>query len=304
MTTPLAYHRLALSRPRPRWWHPLTVLLLALLLYLVSTVLVLAPTAVVSALWPDAGARVDRALATDDLSDPLGLAVMLAVVAMMLPAALLAVRWAGRRPVGTLSSVTGRLRGRLLARCLGVGLALVVPSGLVLGLVEGGGAAPVLHRTTLPILVVGLLLVPFQAAAEEYVFRGLAMQTVGAWLRHPAFAIVVPAPFFAVGHDYGALGQVDVVVFALVTGWVSWRTGGLEAAIGLHVAVNLTYVWAGAFGIVDLDATDSTVAGVAVSAGVAVVYAWTVRTWGDPGRGLRDGARGGITATYGTLSRQ
>jgi hypothetical protein len=47
--------------------------------------------------------------------------------------------------------------------------------------------------------VVILLLVPLQAAAEEYIFRGYLMQSIGRWLRHPAFAILLPVPLFVLG---------------------------------------------------------------------------------------------------------
>jgi hypothetical protein len=88
--------------------------------------------------------------------------------------------------------------------------------------------------------VVVLLLVPVQAAAEEYIFRGYLMQSIGRWLRHPAFAILLPVPLFVLGHGYDLLGQIGVGLFAVAAGWLTWRTGGLEAAIALHVVNNLS----------------------------------------------------------------
>ncbi len=96
----------------------------------------------------------------------------------------------------------------------------------------------------LPDFLVGLAmvcaLVPFQAAAEEYVFRGWLTQAVGAWLRSPWLAILPQAPLFAAAHGWGTpWGFADLMVFALVAGVLTARTGGLEAAIGLHVLNNL-----------------------------------------------------------------
>ena len=39
----------------------------------------------------------------------------------------------------------------------------------------------------------GLLLTPWQAAAEEYAFRGLATQNIGPNFARPLVAVVVPA---------------------------------------------------------------------------------------------------------------
>jgi hypothetical protein len=63
---------------------------------------------------------------------------------------------------------------------------------------------------------------------------------IGRWLRHPAFAILLPVPLFVLGHGYDLLGQIGVGLFAVAAGWLTWRTGGLEAAIALHVVNNLS----------------------------------------------------------------
>ena len=78
-----------------------------------------------------------------------------------------------------------------------------------------------------------LLIVPFQAAAEEFAFRALPMQVFGAWLRNPFWGILLPLPLFVVAHDYNAAGLLGVAAFALAAGVLVWRTGGIEAAIGL-----------------------------------------------------------------------
>ncbi|TMR08113.1 CPBP family intramembrane metalloprotease, partial [Nonomuraea turkmeniaca] len=91
----------------------------------------------------------------------------------------------------------------------------------------------------LPALIVIVLLVPFQSAAEEYVFRGWLLQAVGAHVRNPVWGIVIGAALFASVHGYSWMGLADVFVFGAVMGWLAVRTGGLEAAIGLHVMNNM-----------------------------------------------------------------
>ncbi|WP_158296541.1 CPBP family intramembrane glutamic endopeptidase [Nocardioides albidus] len=278
------FHRLARSSGRHRWWRPVLVLTVAAALFVLGTLLSVVPLVVIGLAAPGQEDVIDRALASSEMSDPMAATFMLLAIAVMLPAALLAVRLAGARPMGTLSSVAGRLRVALLGRCLGLALLLVILAMLAFVTVDGTWPDATLTARTLPLLAVAVLVVPVQAAAEEYVFRGLLMQTVGAWLRHPAFAIVLPVPLFTLGHEYDGLGLVDVTSFALVAGWLTWRTGGLEAAIGLHVANNAAIVAFGAFGLVDLDATEGTLAGLACTLAVTVGYAWLVRGWADEAR--------------------
>ncbi|CAO0837216.1 CPBP family intramembrane metalloprotease OS=Streptomyces microflavus OX=1919 GN=G3I39_06970 PE=4 SV=1 [Streptomyces microflavus] len=83
-------------------------------------------------------------------------------------------------------------------------------------------------------------LVPFQAAAEEYVFRGWLVQVIGRAVRSPWPAVVLASLLFALAHGFGELsGFVLLLYSALWWGWLVIRTGGLEAVITLHAANNL-----------------------------------------------------------------
>ncbi len=85
-----------------------------------------------------------------------------------------------------------------------------------------------------------VVLVPLQAAAEEYVFRGWLTQTVGAFLRSPWWALPPQALLFAAAHGWGTpWGFADLALFGMAAGWLTWRTGGLEAAMALHTVNNL-----------------------------------------------------------------
>lgn len=69
-------------------------------------------------------------------------------------------------------------------------------------------------------------------------------------LRTPVPAIIVSGSVFALLHDYTGWAMVDTAVFGMAMAWLSWYTGGLEAAIGLHVLHNLV-----AFSISTLEGT-------------------------------------------------
>jgi len=153
------------------------------------------------------------------------------------PAVALRVRWAGGRTLGSVSSVAGRLRGGWLLRCLGPALVLLaaqVGALLATGQAEDEGAWPG-WGAYLVIVAVAVLLVPLQAAAEEYVTRGWLVQALVALTRSRWLAAVLASALFVALHGTADPWAVaDLAVFALALCWLTFRTGGLEAAIALH----------------------------------------------------------------------
>jgi membrane protease YdiL (CAAX protease family) len=267
------FHRLALSWPWHSWWKPLLTALLGFVFYIVFLLVVVVAGMAAAILSPTGVDPYLDALTELDLSNPVTFAFTLVSLILMIPALALAALIMGPRPLGLLSSVAGRIRWRWLAVCTGVALAvflasLVVSTGIGFLLPEESVPAPAQQDTSilLVMLVLAVLAVPFQAAAEEYVFRGFLMQAIGSWLRHPAYAILLPVPLFVLGHGYDPLGQADVALFAIFAGWISWRTGGLEAAIAVHAINNMTIFVLGAFGLVDVNSTEGSVSGLIVSA--------------------------------------
>lgn len=55
----------------------------------------------------------------------------------------------------------------------------------------------------------------------------------------PLIAVALPSVVFAFAHIYEIWGMLSVATLAIVAAWLTWRTGGLEAAITLHVVNNL-----------------------------------------------------------------
>ncbi|MFC4587459.1 CPBP family intramembrane glutamic endopeptidase [Sphaerisporangium corydalis] len=173
-------------------------------------------------------------------------AVLLLSIAVVLPAVYLTAWLVQRRPPGTLSSVLGRLRWRWLLTCVGVALvALVLGQTAMVGTYAvtgedlGGLFGWVGWGRFLSGAVVIVLLVPFQAAAEEYVFRGWLLQAFGAFFTTPWPGILLGAAAFTSLHAYTDWGIIDVFSFGALMGWLAVRTGGLEAPIALHTVNNL-----------------------------------------------------------------
>lgn len=256
---------------------------IAAALYAAAVLLIVVPLTIAGLVFPRMARSVDtffQGLEVMDLSDPFMFAFGMGMLILLVPTLFLATRIAGAGPVGRLSSVVGRLRWRWLLRCAVVALCLYAVGysvSLVVAVAQGSSWPGVLDvPRALVLLVLTFTLVPLQCAAEEYLFRGYLMQAIGSWLGHPAFAILLPVPLFVLGHEYGPLGMTDVAVFAIVAGWLTWRTGGIEAALALHVVGNVSVFALGAVGLVDIGATEIGWGGLVVSVLMMMTFAFLV----------------------------
>jgi uncharacterized protein len=173
---------------------------------------------------------------------------------VLIPLCMLVARALNRQAPGLLSSVVGRLRWRPMAW---FGLAAVVLELVMLAVIQfggvelaggerhGGGAAP----DAIAVIAVTLLTSTFQAAGEEYFFRGYLLQAVGALVRSSVVAILVTTVLFTVAHGIWPWQSpalfLDRFAFGLVAALLVVRTGGLEASIAAHAANNVvTFVFA------------------------------------------------------------
>ncbi|PZE56249.1 hypothetical protein DEJ24_13375 [Curtobacterium sp. MCPF17_001] len=232
-----------------------------------------------------------------DPTDPLVLSLTLVSLVVLLPAVMLSAKIAGLGPYGLLSSVRTRIRWGWLGWCLLPLLALAIVMFAVQGLgylafdgglhwntAELGQSTVTLQTLTLTILLV-VLLVPFQAAAEEYVFRGFLMQTIGSWIPVRAVgavvAVVVSTVLFAVLHvpnGYNVWGILDVGSFGLVAAVIVLRTGGLEATVLQHALNNIMIFVLQAPGWSKVDLTGEGAQGT--WQGFVVTLATSVGYWG------------------------
>jgi len=285
------YNRLAVH-PRQRWWMPvLATLALVVVAVIVQTVLYFVVyIGVVVVERPADPGRFEP-------SGYLEVGFGLASIAIALPLVLLAVRFLQSRPAGSVSSVLGRLRWRWLGLCLllaALATVLMLAGSIGLLYLTGDPEATLTSGewvgvgTFLGGLAMLVALIPLQAAAEEYLFRGWLLQAIGAFVRSPWPAIGVQAVLFAAMHGWGTpWGFVDLVVFGTILGWLAVRTGGLEAAIALHVANNLiSFAPGAADGSLTLDETAADmpwpvlIVDVLTLLGYAAVVTWLARRRG------------------------
>jgi membrane protease YdiL (CAAX protease family) len=250
----LPYHRLYRAQPTYRWWRPLVAIVMTAVFFLGVNILIAVPlfivlfaTNAVDFLSPGATDEI-TALLTPDMARPWTLLFGLGSIILVLPLVPLALRIAGIRPTGVrvniLHSVLFRLRWRWL-------LVAFIPAAVVwivtfagqigIGLALGDELLP--FSTDVPTylisLLIVLLLVPVQAATEEYLYRGVLLQSVGAWVRFAPVTIVVSAVLFGFSHAYDEWGIATVAVMGIGFAVVTIRTGGLEAGIAMHTVNNV-----------------------------------------------------------------
>jgi len=102
-----------------------------------------------------------------------------------------------------------------------------------------------------PFLIVTVLFIPMQSATEEIMFRGFLNQGLGQYIKNPWVVFIITSAGFAALH----MGNPEVAeaikeynIFFALSGYfafgmflcvLTYIDGGLEAAIGVHVANNI-----------------------------------------------------------------
>lgn len=243
---PRTYPQL-LRGPAHRWWRPLASLGVGLAGLLAVFALITVVLVVAALANPQFGEDLVEmgqtgAVMTPELELPL-LLLTNVTLAAFIPIALLAVRgghgWSGR----WVHSVVGRVRWRFLLACAALALAIqAVATGAATLLDRPTLAEP--SRDAMALLLVVLLTTPFQAAGEEYAMRGWLTQTIASWIVRPTVAIVVSglvtASLFAAAHgEQDFWLSLDRFAFGVLASYLTWRTGGLEAAVAIHAMNNV-----------------------------------------------------------------
>ena len=254
----LPYHRLSHVNPRARWFTPVLEGLLIASIYFVLLLMVsfaLLAFAVMLRVPYDHLTDLQRVYA-NVFKTPLVFITFFISIIPVIPAIFIARLITNFKPLGLIHSIAGRMRWSYLSVFLGFGFlifGLYNVGNLVLdgSLTTQNSVHPLNSGMFWLYIVLILLIVPFQCYAEELLFRGYLMQTVGRWLKNPAWAIILPAPIFMVLHGYGLWGLLSVLTMALIAGFLCWYTGGLEAGIGLHIANNISGIILGLLGLAD-----------------------------------------------------
>lgn len=161
-------------------------------------------------------------------------------------AVMLAARYVFGRPITTWLTAAPAFRWRLVlwgAGSTAAGVAVLMLADAVTGNSEFqlpilDPASPVALRLVYAVAVfVGLMAA---ASAEEAVFRGYLLQQTAALTRNAWVLIAINAAIFALAHlEFDPAALTARALAGAAFAWAALRLGGLEFAIGAHVATNL-----------------------------------------------------------------
>ena len=226
-----------------KWYKPILVFIVGLILLLIFQLIVLLGFCVIYD-WNfimqiiDGGYEVLNTEAGQIFTD-LG-------VIIMVPALYLATKIVKDRPFSSYSSSRGGWNFKLYLKALIIPFVLYLIVEAIGVFMDGPKGS---NHFTIWFFIICLILVPLQCIAEEYVFRGLFMQTLGSWIKIPILAIIIQAIIFAASHGYNTIGIVEIFISGLIFGFFAWKTNGIEVSSAIHTANNFTITLFVMFGL-------------------------------------------------------
>jgi uncharacterized protein len=178
----------------------------------------------------------------------MGLLLQLIPFIIALIAFILLVKPLNRRTPGQVINGTGSFRWKRLLISGGIWLLM---SALYLAVnmwADPGNFS--LHntsRTLVPLIIISLFFIPFQAAFEEILFRGYLMQGFVVMSRNRFIPVIATSLLFGLMHglnpevkEFGFWTMLpQYVTFGLIFGIMTVLDDGIEAAIGAHAANNI-----------------------------------------------------------------
>ena len=200
------------------------------------------------------------------------------------PAIYIASKIVRDRPFSSYSSSRGGWNWKIYFKCLSIPFVIYF-SYFLISLLIGNEYGDV-SQISLMCMIISLIIIPAQCIVEEHVFRGLIMQTLGAWFKNPILAIIIQSVIFAIVHSYNSLGVITIGISGIVYGWLSWRTNGLEASAAIHSINNLMSFFVVALSLSSISSTVTfwdLVADVLITlvSAIAVYYVGIKKEWFD-----------------------
>jgi membrane protease YdiL (CAAX protease family) len=216
-----------------KWYKPLLTIVLGIIIYLILTVgltIILEGTPGL-----DHAALMDEGYENLNATSFEGLFQLLYVI-LMIPSLYIASKVTHDRPFSTYLTSRGKSNWRIFLKTFSIGAIVIIMFDILPNIIT---SAQLDINFTILTLILAIILVPLQSFSEELIFRGLFMQTFGAWFKIPVLAIILQSILFMLGHSYNDLGQISIFVCGIVYGLVAWQMDGIESSSGLHASNNL-----------------------------------------------------------------
>lgn len=156
---------------------------------------------------------------------------------MFVPALYLASKIVKDRPFSSYSSSRGGWNFKLYLKACIIPVIFYVIYQIVDFTINGSRSTP---QFSILFFIAIFITIPLQSIAEEYMFRGFLLQTLGSWFKIPILAVVLQAIIFALAHGYNIFGFFETLTMGLICGFLAWKTNGIEVSSAIHTANNFS----------------------------------------------------------------
>ena len=216
------------------WYKPLLVIIVTIFIMLIIGVAITMVTFLVG------GADLAKTVFAgtyEGLNSALPIIISDLMLVAFIPSLYIASKIINYRPFSSYSSSRGGWNYKLYFKALIIPLILyIIYEGISCTISGAKGTSQV----SILFLIAICIVVPLQSIAEEYMFRGFLLQTLGSWFKIPVLAIVIQAIIFTLFHGYNSLGLMEVMVTGLICGFLVLKTNGIEVSSAIHTANNFT----------------------------------------------------------------
>ena len=228
-----------------RWFKPILVALLFFALYMGATVAMVVAGAIqqggIENIMDIAGGYDNM-----DVASIPGILLNLGSLAIAIPILALTALIVRDRPFSSYSSARGGWDWGVFGRMMLLALLVCGVPNLIWVLLDHG---PLDNHFTVFTFLLLTVMGPLQCIAEEYLFRGLVMQTFGGWFRIPVIAVIGQALIFMSMHPYNLTGRLTILATGCMMGLMAWITRGIEASSAIHIVNNMIAFYVDGLGI-------------------------------------------------------
>lgn len=228
-----------------RWFKPLLAGLLFAVLYLGSNVAIVLLGALNQG-GLESVMKIAGSYDSMDVSSAPGILLNLESLAVAIPLLALTALIVRDRPFSSYSSARGGWDWGVFGRMMLLALLICGLPNLVWILLDH---EPMHNQFTVATFLLLTVMGPLQCIAEEYMFRGLLMQTFGGWFRLPVIAVVLQALIFMSMHPYNLTGKLTILATGCMMGLMAWISRGIEASSAIHIVNNMVAFYADGLGL-------------------------------------------------------
>ena len=250
MTEKSDFIRLPETFENYRWYKPILVFIIATVIYVILTLML---TAVFEVAYGEHFTVSVLNGGYEVMNSELGQIFSDLGIIIIIPSLYIASKIVKDRPFSSYVSSRGGWNYRLYFKAMVIPLIIYIIFEVISFVFSGADGK---NHFSIGFFIACLILVPLQCIAEEYLYRGLIMQTFGSWFKIPVLAVVLQAIVFGLIHGYNSLGNISIVISGLLMGILAWKSNGIEVSSAMHTANNIIFAMTVMFG---LTVTSSTV---------------------------------------------